>query len=88
MAISVLSVFQKCSSVQTTQTCPSNCRTAIEQFRDASGCCLNNLDNLTAAGGGASIVTSYGLWKTCGVSSPGFCNSTLMAASASTEAKL
>ena len=32
-------------------------------------------------------MTSYGFWKTCGVSSPGFCNSTLMAASASTEAE-
>lgn len=82
------SVFHSCSaSFEITQTCPSNCRTAIEQLQDNAGCCLNNLENVTATGGGDSIVTRYELWKTCNVSSPGFCNSTLMAGSDSASSE-
>lgn len=75
-------VFTNCFSFLTTpQTCPSNCRTSIEQFRDNSGCCVNNLYNtsISASSPTAALPTSAALWSVCGVTSPGFCPSTLMA---------
>ena len=81
-------VFSSCFGFFTTQsTCPgSPCTTAIEQFRDYWGCCVNEIYNTSLlAGLGASLPTDIALWDVCGVSSPGFCTSTLMFGSASTE---
>ena len=82
-------VITNCSSFLTTQPCPgSSCTTAIEQFRNNSGCCVNNIFNssiVAAASPGAALLTSIALWDACGVSSPGFCTSTLVGGSASTD---
>ena len=80
-------VNTNCVSFLTTQSCPgSTCTTAIEQFRDNSGCCVNTNHNtslIVALGG--SLPTSNALWNACGVSSPGFCTSTIVGGSASTD---
>ena len=84
----LVAVITNCGSFLTTQSCPgSSCTTAIEQFRDNSGCCVNNIHNssITAASPGAALPTSIALWNACGVSSPGFCPSTLVGGSASTD---
>ena len=82
-------VFTNCGSFLTTQSCPSSsCTTAIEQFRDNSGCCVNNIYNssvIASASPGAALPTDIALWDACGVSSPGFCTSTLVGGSASTD---
>ena len=80
-------VSTNCGSFLTTQSCPgSSCTTAIEQFRDNSGCCVNNIYNSSViASAGGFLPTSIALWNACGVSSPGFCTSTLVGGSASTD---
>ena len=84
-----VAVSTNCGSFLTTQSCPgSSCTTAIEQFRNNSGCCVNNIYNtslIASAGPGATLPTSNALWDACSVSSPGFGTSTLVGGSASTE---
>ena len=84
----LVDVFTNCSSFLTNQSCPgSSCTTAVEQFRDNSGCCVNNIYNSSViASAGGFLPTSIALWDACGVSSPGFCTSTIEAGgSASTD---
>ena len=80
----LVAVITNCSNFTTTQSCPgSSCTIAIEQFRDSSGCCVNNIFNTSLRAG---LPTSIALWDACGVSSPGFCpSSTLVGGSASTD---
>jgi hypothetical protein len=53
-------------------SCTSNCRSAINNAK-IRGCCVNWINS--------SMYTphalSYGVWKSCGVESPGFCESPL-----------
>jgi hypothetical protein len=54
-------------------SCTSNCRDGINLAKTLRGCCINWVN--------FSISTpqalSYGVWKSCGVESPGFCESPL-----------
>ena len=78
------SVLTTCSGFQATQLCPSTCPTAVEQFRNNSGCCVNNIYNTSTVPSSVALATSSSLWDACGVSSPGFCTSTLTTGRAST----
>ena len=53
-------------------TCTSTCQIAILEFRAAVGCCGNSLYNYTDSRFASE--TSYELWSTCDVTSPGFCD--------------
>ena len=70
-----------------TDTCASECRAALEHFRDTHGCCVNTLYNTTSSAFDYESalstavyydedmgVVQYGLWERCGISTPGFCN--------------
>ena len=54
------------------QSCTSNCRSALTTLRSSSGCCINlgNITTLTSI----STVYQYSVWSGCGVDTPGFCN--------------
>ena len=67
-------------------TCTSECRAALEDFRDTHGCCVKSLYNATSlAFHDSSVlrtavyysadmdVVQYGLWTRCGIETPGFC---------------
>lgn len=55
-------------------SCTSDCREGITRAKNLNGCCLNllNLSSYTP-----SLAQSYGVWKSCGVESPGYCASPL-----------
>ena len=63
-------------------SCTSNCRDGISNAKTLRGCCINwvNLSTDTPQ------ALSYGVWNSCGVESPGFCESplSLMGSAAST----
>ena len=69
------------SCTQGNETCSSECRDALLTARNEIGCCVNNLFNMTF---GISSIdcqpfpdTIFNLWDQCGVTSPGFCSSSL-----------
>ena len=57
-------------------SCTSNCREGINRAKNFTGCCLNSFNSSRYNIPGPPSL-SYGVWKSCGVGSPGFCASTL-----------
>ena len=72
----VLTIYNKCYRFFTTNiTCTSECKEALESFKQEYGCCLNNL-NSTRFSSESDIgvqVTRSDLWSTCQVATPRFC---------------
>ena len=74
-------IASSCSRTQVNETCSTECRDALLTARNETGCCVNNLFNLSF--GISSAVcqpfpdTIFNLWDQCGVASPGFCSSSL-----------
>ena len=72
----VLTIYNKCYTFFTTNiTCTSECKEALESFKQEYGCCLNNLNNtrfLSESDIGVQI-TRWDLWSSCKVATPGFC---------------
>lgn len=75
-------VYTNCWNVS--KTCTSDCRGAIESFRETHGCCANSLYNTTEMVSDMvrdSVVyfnammgvTDAGLWRQCGVGALGWC---------------
>ena len=54
-------------------SCTSNCRDGISNAKTLKGCCINWVNFSTET----PQALSYGVWNTCGVESPGFCESPL-----------
>ena len=55
-------------------TCTSECRESLENVTKDYGCCIN-VFNRTSFGPPPSL--SYDVWRSCGVETPGVCESTL-----------
>ena len=81
----LLSTLQ--SSCTSTTTCNSTCRSAVTNVNSAYGCCVNiyNTSNFQDFGVPRFPSLSYNVWNECGVSSPGFCTSTLSTSTLSTS---
>ena len=60
------------TSFQNGTNCTVDCFLSLHQFRNALGCCVNNVYNHT---GGINMAVGYGVWSKCGVSTPGVCSS-------------
>ena len=56
-------------------TCSPFCQSAIANITDSYGCCVNVYNNSETGVQLSSL--SYSLWNSCGMNSPGFCNSSL-----------
>ena len=54
-------------------SCTSNCRDGISNAKTLRGCCINWVNSSTYT----PQSLSYGVWNSCGVESPGFCESPL-----------
>ena len=54
-------------------SCTSNCRDGISNAKALRGCCINWVNFSTET----PQALSYGVWNSCGVESPGFCESPL-----------
>ena len=72
----LLSIYTACFKYFSTGACTDKCTRTLQRFRSKYGCCVN-VYNGTAFGDSSqllgSIVTSYALWSSCGVTSPGMC---------------
>ena len=67
-------VVSECIS-RRTFVCSTNCRNALITLRRDNGCCLNILNSTLFRGSGNTYsTTSYNLWSSCGVGTPGFCS--------------
>ena len=55
-------------------SCTSNCRDGISNAKTLRGCCINWVNFSTSS---TPQALSYGVWNSCGVESPGFCDSPL-----------
>ena len=58
-----------CSRVLSLNTCPSNCRSLLEDFRSTLGCCINAYVNGTGFYSGSSSL-DYRIWNLCSVPLP------------------
>ena len=56
-------------------TCTPECRDTLRNATINHGCCVNFFN--TTAFGPRPLSLSYDVWRSCGVESPGFCESTL-----------
>ena len=56
-------------------TCTPECRDSLRNATINRGCCVNFFN--TTAFGPRPLSLSYDVWRSCGVESPGFCESTL-----------
>ena len=56
-------------------SCNSSCRMALMNAKNNRGCCVN-FHNTTASGT-VPLSLSYNVWQSCGVETPGFCESPL-----------
>ena len=54
-------------------SCTSNCRDGISNTKTLRGCCINWVNFSTDT----PQALSYGVWNSCGIESPGFCESPL-----------
>ena len=54
-------------------TCNSTCRDDIRIAKELSGCCVNWVNASTDI----PVALSYSVWKSCGIETPGFCESPL-----------
>ena len=57
--------------------CTPMCRDTLEMMRSAEGCCINTFNQSDGAETETSPALDYRLWKSCGVETPGFCESKL-----------
>ena len=60
-----------------TSSCSETCRTELQNFRRNLGCCVNSFYNSTGLTIQPRNVTTYALWSSCMLGTPGFCASTL-----------
>ena len=58
-----------CSSVLSLNSCPSNCHSLLEDFRNTLGCCINAYVNGTGLYSGATSL-NYHVWNMCDVPLP------------------
>ena len=58
-----------CSSVLSLNSCPSNCRSLLEDFRSTFGCCINAYVNGSRYSFGDTSL-DYHVWNMCNVSLP------------------
>ena len=58
-----------CSGVLRQNSCPSNCRSLLEDFRSTLGCCINAYVNSTGLYSGATSL-DYRVWNFCDVPLP------------------
>ena len=58
-----------CSRLLTANSCPSNCRSLLEDFRSTLGCCINAYVNGSGLYSGATVL-DYRVWNMCGVPLP------------------
>ena len=58
-----------CSEVLSQNSCPSNCSSLLEDFRNTLGCCINAYVNSTGSYFGTSRV-NYRVWNLCSVPLP------------------
>lgn len=56
-----------CSGALTSNTCPSQCRTHLEDFKSKFGCCINVYLNSSSS---TRLSVNYRLWNLCGVPLP------------------
>ena len=69
-----ISLSRNCADAVNVDTCSPSCQSAITNFTDSYGCCVNLYNNSE----GVQLASlSYNLLNLCGVDSPGFCNSSL-----------
>ena len=54
--------------------CTNSCMNAIQNLKSKLGCCVNDRNYSTNH---FYWITNAALWSACGISSPGFCNSTI-----------
>ena len=69
----LVSLFSNCAGLE--DTCSRSCQSTITSIADPYGCCVN-IYNSTEPGQQIPSL-SYSLWNSCGVESPGVCNSSL-----------
>lgn len=60
-----------------TSSCSDTCRTKLQNFRRNLGCCVNSFYNSTGLTVQPRNITTYALWSSCMLQTPGFCASTL-----------
>ena len=63
-----------CEQSAVTGNCSMECRDRLVELNNSLGCCVNYYNRTVDS---SPLGLSYSLWKSCGVESPGFCNSTL-----------
>ena len=69
----LVSLFSNCAGLE--DTCSQSCQSTITSTADAYGCCINVYNNTELGQRVPSL--SYSLWNSCGVETPGVCNSSL-----------
>ena len=57
--------------------CRPTCRNELVEIKDALGCCVNHYNKSYLDYPYDISSLAYGLWESCGVETPGFCESTL-----------
>ena len=57
--------------------CTPMCRDTLEMMRSDEGCCINTFNQSDSAETETRPALDYRLWKSCGVETPGFCESKL-----------
>ena len=62
-----------------TSSCSNTCRTELQNFRTNLGCCVNSFYNSTGQTFQPRNITTYALWSSCMLQTPGICESTLSA---------
>ena len=72
---SLTSLSVNCLEAVNVDICSPFCQSAITNITDSYGCCVNAYNNSET--GMQLPLLSYSLWNSCGVDSPGFCNSSL-----------
>jgi hypothetical protein len=53
------------------------CRDTLEEVKSAEGCCINVFNQSDSTEIETSPALDYRLWESCGVETPGFCESKL-----------
>ena len=64
----LMNIEGNCSGVFASESCPTGCRTLLEDFRGRLGCCINALVNNTRRASSSSV--DYRVWNICDVPLP------------------
>ena len=67
------------------QSCTTNCRDSIVDAKSDRGCCLNTLFYNSLDSASLPPGLSYSIWKSCGIETPGVCDSLLNIRSGATD---